>query len=56
MIEFLSRPRSDVLERLSEYALAIRRELPLQLDPLVRYDVIGILVNLTGRWRRARGR
>src|SRR5436305_4208987 len=48
VIEFLSRPRSDVLERLSEYALAVRRELPLQHDPLVRYDVIGILVNLTG--------
>ncbi len=48
VIEFLSRPCSDVLERLSEYTLAVRRELPLQHDPLVRYDVIGVLVNLTG--------
>jgi hypothetical protein len=48
VIEFMSRPRSEVLERLSEYALSVRREVPLQRDPLVKFDVIGILVNLTG--------
>jgi hypothetical protein len=47
-IEFMSQPRSEVLERLTEYTLRIRRELPLQRDPLVQFDVIGVLVNLTG--------
>jgi hypothetical protein len=48
VVEFMSRPRQDVLERLTEYALRIRRELPLQREPLVRFDVVGVLVNLTG--------
>jgi hypothetical protein len=48
VLEFMSRPRTEVLERLTEYTLRVRRELPLQRDPLVKFDVIGILVNLTG--------
>jgi hypothetical protein len=48
VIEFMSRPRQEALERLCEYTLRVRRELPLQRDPLVRFDVVGILVNLTG--------
>src|SRR5262245_51892906 len=57
VVEFLSRPRADVLERLAEYQLAIRRTIPLQREPLVKYDVVGLLVNLTGEqsdeWKMA---
>jgi hypothetical protein len=48
VVEFMSRPRREVLERLTEYALGIRRERPLQREPLVKFDVIAVLVNLTG--------
>src|SRR5262249_27156039 len=48
VLEFMSRPRSVALERLTEYTLCIHRDLPLERDPLVLFDVIGILVNLTG--------
>src|SRR5205085_6154055 len=49
VIEYMSRARRLTPERLAEYALRLRRELPYQLDPRVDYDVIGVLVNLTGR-------
>jgi hypothetical protein len=48
VVEFMSRPRREVLERLTEYAQGIRRERPLQREPLVKFDVIAVLVNLTG--------
>ncbi len=48
IIEFMSQPRWIILERLGEYAFRLRRELPYQTDPRVPYDVIGIVVNLTG--------
>lgn len=48
VIEFMSQPRWIILERLDEYAFRLRRELPYQSDPRVAFDVIGIVVNLTG--------
>ena len=49
VVEFMSHPRKEVLERLAEYTLRVRRELPAQRQhPRVEYLVIGILVNLTG--------
>jgi hypothetical protein len=48
VIEFQSRPQGDMLERLAEYVLRLRRELPYQRQPLVPYEVIGVLLNLTG--------
>jgi hypothetical protein len=48
VIEFQTRPQGDMLERLAEYALRLRRELPYQRDPRVPYEVVGALVNLTG--------
>jgi hypothetical protein len=48
VIEFLSEPSGEALERLADYCLVFRRELPYQTKPLVKYDVIGVLVNLTG--------
>ncbi len=48
VIEFLSEPSGKALERLADYCLVFRRELPYQTEPLVKYDVIGVLVNLTG--------
>ena len=48
MIEFLSEPSGNALERLADYCLVFRRRLPYQTAPLVKYDVIGVLVNLTG--------
>lgn len=48
VLEFQSRPLGPMLERLAEYALRLRRELPHQLDPRVPYTVVGVLVNLTG--------
>lgn len=58
VVEFMSEARGLTPERLAEYALRLRREQPYQTDPLVRYDVIGVLVNLTGqaglaRWKMA---
>jgi hypothetical protein len=49
VVEFMSEPRGDTLERLAEYGLRLRRELPYQTNPLVKYDVIGVLVNLTDK-------
>lgn len=52
VIEFQSRPQADMLERLADYVLRIRRDLPLQRNPLVRYDVVGVVLNLTGSPQR----
>jgi hypothetical protein len=48
VIEFQTRPQGDMLERLAEYVLRLRRELPYQRDPRVSYEVVGVLLNLTG--------
>jgi hypothetical protein len=49
VIEFMSQARNVTPERLAEYGLRLRRELPYQTNPRVEYDVIGIVVNLTGQ-------
>jgi hypothetical protein len=49
VFEFLTRPSGDVIERLAEYALRVKRELPYQEGhPRVEYSVVGKLVLLTG--------
>jgi hypothetical protein len=48
VLEFQSRLLGPMLERLAEYALRLRRELPHLRDPRVPYTVVGVLVNLTG--------
>jgi hypothetical protein len=48
VVEFQTRPQGDMLERLAEYVLRLRRELPYQRDPRVSYEAVGVLVNLTG--------
>jgi hypothetical protein len=53
VIEFESRPRGGLLERLAEYTLRVRRELLSQRDPKIEFSVIGALVNLTGPARPA---
>src|SRR5205823_3569428 len=45
VVKFLSQPRRAVLERLTEYTLRLRRELPYETDPWVPYDVVGVLIN-----------
>src|SRR5262249_55724385 len=52
VLEFMTRPRENALERLAEYTLRFHRELPFQHDPLVQYTVIGWLINLTGEMKR----
>jgi hypothetical protein len=58
VVEFQSRPQGDMLERVAEYLLDVRRNRPCQTDPLVRYTVVGVVMNLTGppqqgRWEMA---
>lgn len=48
VIEFMSETRRVTPERVLEYGLILRRELPYQTDPRVEYSVIGAIVNLTG--------
>jgi hypothetical protein len=48
VVEFQTRPVGEMLERVAEYALRLRRELPYQTQPRVPYDVVGVVVNLTG--------
>jgi len=48
VIEFMSEARGVTPERLAEYALVLRHGLPYQKDPLVLYELVGIVVNLTG--------
>ncbi|HBI43565.1 MAG TPA: hypothetical protein DDY78_12045 [Planctomycetales bacterium] len=48
VVEFQARPQGDMLERLAEYVLRLRRERPAQLQPRVPYEVVGALLNLTG--------
>ena len=48
VVEFQTRPRSEMLERLAEYVLRFRREVPFDVEPRTPYLVAGVLVNLTG--------
>jgi len=48
VIDFKARPESGSIPQLDEYGLRLYREVPAHRDPLVRYDVVGALVNLTG--------
>jgi hypothetical protein len=48
IVESQTRPRGDLPEREGEYALRIRREIVFHRDPLVQYDVVAALLNLTG--------
>jgi hypothetical protein len=49
VIEFLSQPGTKFLEHLADYTFAVRRDHPHQAEhPLVPYEVIGVLVVLTG--------
>ena len=46
--EFQTEPRADDLERLLEYMLRFRRERRPAADPRLKYQVGGVLLNLTG--------
>jgi hypothetical protein len=49
VIEFLSQPSAPFLEHLAAYTYQVRRDHPYQTEPpVVRYEVIGVLVVLTG--------
>jgi hypothetical protein len=49
VIEFLSQPSTPFLEHLAAYTFQVRSDHPYQTEhPLVRYEVIGVLVVLTG--------
>src|SRR4051812_15350175 len=48
VLEFQARPQGDMLERLADYTLQVRHGLPYQQQPRVLYDVVGVVVNLTG--------
>jgi hypothetical protein len=48
IVEFLSRRQAEVLERLAEYAIRVRRELRHGRRRRGRFAVIGALVSLTG--------
>lgn len=47
-VEFQSEPHSDMLERLGEYAIRLRRELRFGPGQQGKYTVISLLLNLTG--------
>lgn len=47
-VEIQLRPEGDMSARMAEYCLDIRRELPLQNDPTVPFNAVGIVLNLTG--------
>src|SRR5690349_16678836 len=49
VVEFMSATRPVTPERLAQYALLLRDAVPSSTDPLVRYDVVGVVVNLTGQ-------
>src|SRR2546421_6163493 len=46
--EFQTEPKTDDLERLLEYMLRFRRERRPASDPRLKYQVGGVLLNLTG--------
>jgi hypothetical protein len=46
--EFQTEPRDEDLERVMEYALRFRRERRPTSDPRLKYNVGGVLLNLTG--------
>jgi hypothetical protein len=47
-VEFQSEPDLDMLERLAEYAIRIRRELRHGTSQAGKYLVVSVLLNLTG--------
>jgi hypothetical protein len=49
IVEFQSRRQAEVLERLAEYTIRVRRELRHGRSWRGRFAVIGALVSLTGR-------
>jgi hypothetical protein len=53
VVEFELRARPEILERLAEYMMRVRRDLPAHRDPFVAYEVAGVVVNLTGPPLRA---
>jgi hypothetical protein len=48
VIEVQSEPEGDMLERLAEYVIRLRREVPAGPRPRDKYEVAGALLNLTG--------
>ncbi len=46
--EFQTEPRSDDVERVLEYMLRFRRERRPASDPRLKYNICGVLLNLTG--------
>ena len=48
VLEFETEPTSDMAPREGEYRLRLRRESPFQSKPRVPYDVVGVIVYLTG--------
>ncbi len=48
ILEFQGRVLGDILSRVAEYALHLHRGIPAQRDPRVNYDVVGVVLNLTG--------
>ncbi len=49
VVEFKTGPRADDLEQLLEYLIRCRRERRPQSDPRLRYNVGGMLIDLTGQ-------
>ncbi len=49
VIEYMAEGRREIHPRLAEYALRLHREQPAQTDPRVAYDVVGVVINLTGQ-------
>jgi hypothetical protein len=49
VVEFKVEPRSDDLEQLLEYVVRCRRERRPPSDPRLRYQVAGVLIDLTGQ-------
>jgi hypothetical protein len=48
VVEFQTEPEGDIYERLAEYVLRLRKEIPAGTRPRDKYTVAGALVNLTG--------
>jgi hypothetical protein len=51
-VEFQAQPHPDMLERLAEYAWRLRREFRFGRGAAGKYEVVNIVVNLTGRRQR----
>jgi hypothetical protein len=49
VVEFMTEPRRVILRRLADYALRVHEDRPQQaMSPVQPYDVIGVVVTLTG--------